>query len=640
MLNIEFKILLFAIVSTFLVSCSTTKQVKPSSKLSNEELMASSDLQYRQNNVEGALSSLDQVLQTEPNNAKALSRKGAILYNQNKKTEAFEYLQKAVAADQTNDADILFSAFMAADAVESLPLAITYGERLQKLPNLTSARQIKVNQMLAQIKLKQKFFNNAQDMKLEKLPSEINTTNLEYLPRISLNDESLFFVRKVYDKEMIYVSTKNGDTLWSEASPFEAWASMESAGAFSIAEDKSRAILTLCYHPKGIGSCDLFLSRKVNGLWSQPAHLGDVINSREWDAQPCFSADGSRIYFSSTRKGGYGGSDIYVINIVENKWQEPVNLGPNINSPGNDDAPFIHADGQTLYFRSDGWPGMGSYDLFMTRLDQDGKVYTDPVNLGHPINTAGDDGAFALSPNGKTAYYATDYFSKQSNEIPNLDIITFTLPESLRSIPTTYLLLEIVDAKTEKTIAAEFEIIDLSTSHKLTKSQHLPNISRPIPIKSGSNLGLFIQKNGYLPHSENFKPEFGRTADEPYKLVVKLQPITERQPIVLNNIFFDTNSSKLKSESYPELDKLVGMLQNEPQMKIKLLGHTDSIGEENDNQLLSENRAKSVYQYLIDHGITTSRLSYQGLGETKPIASNDTEEGRFMNRRTEFIVVE
>ncbi|MBK8393226.1 MAG: hypothetical protein IPL23_29845 [Saprospiraceae bacterium] len=121
-------------------------------------------------------------------------------------------MQKAVAADQTNDADILFSAFMAADAVESLPLAITYGERLQKLPNLTSARQIKVNQMLAQIKLKQKFFNNAQDMKLEKLPSEINTTNLEYLPRISLNDESLFFVRKVYDKEMIYVSTKNGDT--------------------------------------------------------------------------------------------------------------------------------------------------------------------------------------------------------------------------------------------------------------------------------------------------------------------------------------------------------------------------------------------------------------------------------------------
>ena len=140
MFNIVFKILLFAIVSTFLVSCSTTKQVKASTKLSNEELMASSDLQYRQNNVEGALHLLDQVLQAEPNNAQALSRKGAILYNQNKKTEAFEYLQKAVAADQNNDVDILYSAFMAADAVESLPLAITYGERLQKLPNLTSAR--------------------------------------------------------------------------------------------------------------------------------------------------------------------------------------------------------------------------------------------------------------------------------------------------------------------------------------------------------------------------------------------------------------------------------------------------------------------------------------------------------------------
>ncbi len=635
-----YKVLLLVFVSTLIVSCSTTKQAKPASKVSSEELIASSDLQYRQNNAESALKLLDQALQADPTNAKALSRKGAILYNQNKKPEAFEYLQQAVAADQTNDVDILFSAFMAADAVESLPLAITYGERLQKIPSLTSARQIKVNQMMAQLKLKQKFFNNTQDVKLEKLPKEINTKNLEYLPRISLNDESLFFVRKIYDKEMIYVSTKTGDTLWSEASPFEAWASLESAGAFSIAEDKSRAILTLCYHPKGIGSCDLFLSRKVNGMWSQPAHLGDVINSRDWDAQPCFSADGGRIYFSSTRKGGYGGSDIYVINIIDNQWQEPVNMGPNINSPGNDDAPFIHADGQTLYFRSDGWPGMGSYDLFMTRLDQDGKVYTDPVNLGHPINTTGDDGAFALSPDGKTAYYATDFFSKQSDEIPNLDIITFTLPESLRSIPTTYLLLEILDAKTEKTIAAEFEIIDLATSHKLTKSQYIPSVSRPIPITSGANLGLFIQKKGYLPHSENFKPELGRTADQPYKLIVKLQPITERQPIALNNIFFDTNSSKLKSESYPELDKLVGMLQNEPQMKIKLLGHTDNVGEDSDNQILSENRAKSVYQYLIDHGIQATRLSYEGFGEKKPVASNDTEEGRFMNRRTEFIVVE
>ncbi|MBK8393227.1 MAG: PD40 domain-containing protein [Saprospiraceae bacterium] len=186
-------------------------------------------------------------------------------------------------------------------------------------------------------------------------------------------------------------------------------------------------------------------------------------------------------------------------------------FGTQINSPGNDDAPFIHADGQTLYFRSDGWPGMGSYDLFMTRLDQDGKVYTDPVNLGHPINTTGDDGAFALSPNGKTAYYATDYFSKQSNEIPTLDIITFTLPESLRSIPTTYLLLEIVDAKTEKTIAAEFEIIDLSTSHKLTKkptfTKHFQTNSYQEWLKPWS----IHSKNGYLPHSENFKPEFGRT---------------------------------------------------------------------------------------------------------------------------------
>ena len=320
-----------------------------------------------------------------------------------------------------------------------------------------------------------------------------------------------------------------------------------------------------------------------------------------------------------------------------NVWKEPFYMGPMINSSGYDESPFIHADGHTLYFRSDGWPGLGSYDNFISRLNLNGVAVSEPVNLGYPINTFGDDGAFALSSDGKTAYFASDYFSIEKEVKPNLDLITFELPEIYRSVPTTYLLVEVKDVKTGNALNASYELIDLIQNLSIARGSMLVGSSNPIPIVSGTNLGLFVQSEGYYPHSENFQPEAGRNAANPYKISIALQPLEEAKPIVLKNIFFDTNSAVLKQSSYTELEKLIDLLKSKPNMKIKILGHTDDVGNDKENQILSENRAKSVYQFLIDREINAQRLSFEGKGESMPLVNNTSEEGRAQNRRTEFI---
>jgi outer membrane protein OmpA-like peptidoglycan-associated protein len=300
----------------------------------------------------------------------------------------------------------------------------------------------------------------------------------------------------------------------------------------------------------------------------------------------------------------------------------------------DEQSPFIHADDSTLYFCSNGWPGMGGMDLFVSRLGKDGK-WGKPTNLGYPINSSGDENGLTLTANGIFAFFASNKLNGQGG----YDIYTFELPAELRPRTVTYVKGIVEDAVTKQPLESAVEIIDLASNKPVyqdysgaEKGDFLATLT------TGRNYGLNISRDGYLFYSANFTL-IGHENTKPFDLLALLQPIEIGNKVILNNIFFDTNKFLIRDESKPELQKLTDFLTLNKGVKIEISGHTDNVGSDQANQILSENRAKAVYQYLIANGIDAGRLSYKGYGETQPIAGNDTDEGRAKNRRTEFKII-
>src|SRR6185503_2378676 len=346
------------------------------------------------------------------------------------------------------------------------------------------------------------------------------------------------------------------------------------------------------------------------------------------------SSDGRTLYFTSNRKGGYGGYDIWKSELTDKGWGNPINLGPNINTAFDEQSAFIHPDDSTLYFCSNGWPGLGGMDLFVSRLGKDGQ-WGKPVNMGYPINTNGDENGLTLTAEGSHAFYS----SNNLNGYGGFDIYTFELPENLRPRLVTYVKGTVSDAKTKAPLEAAVEIIDLQKNEPIYEDYSDPQEGTFLAtLTTGKNYGLNISKAGYLFYSQNFSL-VGHEPKNPFIISVLLQPIEIGSKVILNNIFFDTNKFDLKPESLAELQKLVDFLTVNPGLKIEISGHTDNVGNDQLNQTLSENRAKAVYQYLVDNKIDPGRLQYKGYGKTQPIAANDTDEGRAKNRRTEFKIV-
>ena len=473
-----------------------------------------------------------------------------------------------------------------------------------------------------------------------KLNSAINTNNSEYLPAITADEQFIIFTRRVENQEDFYISEKllNG---FDEAKPLKELNSPYNEGAHTISPDGNTIIYTVCNSRVTMGSCDLYQAYKKDGRWTNPQNLGPTINSISWDAQPSLSSNGQKLYFSSKRKGGQGGSDIYVSHKSENgSWSTPENLGPIINSEGNEESPFIHPDNHSLYFRSDYYPGMGGFDIFFTKF-KNGK-WNDPENIGYPINTTGDEGALFVKLDGKTAYYAMSNTEDESN----IDIYEIILPEKVSATPTTYIRTNVYDGDSgDKLSKITLDIIDLETGESYWQSLDYNNEIVCIPL--GTNYSFYINAPGYVFHSEHLSLSDIFLQVNPYELEISLIPVIfdeqieelASKPVVLKNIFFETGSFKLLESSFIEIDRLAELLTEHSSLKIRIIGHTDNVGEEIDNQILSENRAKAVYMALLDRNINVSRLEFSGMGESSPIASNNSEEGRQANRRTEFIII-
>jgi len=473
------------------------------------------------------------------------------------------------------------------------------------------------------------------DFKPENLGTSINTNADEYLPNVTADESTLIFTRKIGNNEDFYQS-KRVKNQWTNAVGLSSKINTPeyNEGAQSLTQDGQYLFFTGCNRPDGLGRCDIFLTHKNSTDWDKPFNLGAPINTAGWESQPSISADGKTLYFVSLRKGGYGGYDIWKSTITDKGWSEPENLGPNINTPYDEQSPFIHPDDQTLYFSSNGWPGLGSKDLFLSRKGTDGK-WQKPENLGYPINSSGEENGLTLTADGTYAFFS----SNQLKGAGGFDIYTFEMPEKLRPNVVTYVKGLIKDANSKQPLDADVQIVDLKTNRLIFQNVNPLNQGQFLAtLNVGKNYGLNISRPGYLFYSENFSLLNQKTG-KPFIIEVSLQEIEAGKKSILRNIFFDTNQFVLKPESKSELEKLIVFLTINPKVTIEISGFTDNVGDAKSNQLLSENRAKTVYQYLINNKINASRLTFKGYGALQPIAPNTTEEGRSRNRRTEFKIV-
>lgn len=463
----------------------------------------------------------------------------------------------------------------------------------------------------------------------------INSTESEYFPCFTIDGKELIFTRRLRGANEDFFSSHLVNGQWEPAQPVPGDVNTdENEGAQNISQDGQWLFFTACNRRDGFGGCDIYMSFLEGNKWSEAIDLGGRVNSNQWESQPCLSPDKKDLYFASRRPGGYGGSDIYVCHLQPNgRWSDPENLGPQLNTAGDEQCPFIHADNQTLYFTSNIWPGYGDDDLFYVRKGPGGN-WSKPVNLGYPINTIGREGTLFIKADGKTAYYASD----RADSRGGLDIYSFELREDVRPFKTLWVKGQVLDKKTGAGLPSSVELIDLGTRQTFSKIQTDEKGNYLVTLPLGKDYAFNVNRKGYLFYSDNFSLS-KNAPDSVFEKNIPLQPIEANASIVLKNVFFDVNKFDLQPASLAELDKLVQLMTDNPTLRIQIGGHTDSIGKATDNLKLSENRAKAVVSYLVSKGIAVTRLTAKGFGSTIPVAANKTEEGRAMNRRTEMKVV-
>jgi len=508
---------------------------------------------------------------------------------------------------------------------------------------------------------------------IDNLGNTINSPYADYDPTISADEDILIFTSrrntttgggmdKFIDEyfEDIYISHQvNGK--WEMAANIGSPINTKGHDAVKgLSPDGQKLFIYKDDNGDGnIYSCDL-----EGDKWSKPEKLPKAVNSSAHESSASLSFDGKTLYVVSDREGGIGGRDIYACTQNEKgKWETATNLGAVINTKYDEEGVFMLPDGKTLYFSSEGHNTMGGYDIFKT-VYENGK-WSKPENIGYPINTPDDDVFFVVSASGKHGYYA----SVKNDGLGEKDIyqITFlgpekplilsteddllanlTMPVSENSLApaldikanlVTLLKGIVTDALTGSPLEASIEITDNEKNVSIASFKSNSKTGKYlVSLPSGKNYGIAVKADGYLFHSENFDI----AADANYREVTKdiqLKNLSVGNSIVLKNIFFDFDKATLRSSSTNELERLIKLLTDVPTLKIEISGHTDNKGAAEYNLTLSENRAKAVVDYLVSKGISKDRLVAKGYGFSKPLADNDTEEGRQMNRRTEFEIL-
>lgn len=470
--------------------------------------------------------------------------------------------------------------------------------------------------------------------KIRVLSDTVNKYPMQYFPAITADGEELIFTvrygRAHNDNEDIFVSRKK-DGKWAEPVSISVNINTEyREGACSISADGRHLIFTIC-GPRG---CDLYESKKEGEVWRKPVNLGTGVNSSGWEAQPSLSADGNELYFVSDRKGGIGGYDIwYSKKDSTGAWSRAINLGKSVNTKFDETAPFIHVNNRNLFFASNGLPGFGGVDIYVTEKTEG--QWQGPKNMGAPLNDFEDQYSFVVTSDGGYAFYSREEGRTKSK------IYQTNIPKEFQVSSRGNVVKGIVtDSKTKLALQANVELFDLKTNQKISVfNSDSVNGQYLIIVPGKSEYALHVAEPGYLFYSLHFNYE-EKDQDHPLTIDIALQPMVKNAMTVLNNIFFDFNQSKIKPRSLSELDEVVKFLKDNPTIKVEISGHTDNVGNENYNQQLSLKRAQSVVNYFSFKGIPVTRLTQIGFGSKRPIKPNDSEENRQVNRRIEFKILE
>ncbi|MDR0802020.1 OmpA family protein [Fluviicola sp.] len=493
----------------------------------------------------------------------------------------------------------------------------------------------------------------------------VNTKDAEYFPTITVDGKTLLFTRRIEDKrvpvygeqEDFYVSSLSTFNTWETAVPMpKNINTVNNEGAPTIGADGRSLIFVACAdesgnygdNRKGKGSCDLFYTKRLGVQWTDPVNLPGAINTSNWESQPSLSADGKTIYFVRRviSRGARPDSDIYTSTLKDDgTWDTPVRLPNTINTPYMEESVLIHPDGKTLYFSSQGHQGMGGLDIFVSRKNEKGE-WGEPENLGYPINTSADENSLLVSADGEIAFFASD----REGGFGKLDLYYFVMPEKFRPVKTLYFDGLVFDAITKKPISGKFSLVDIKTGKEVIKSE-ADQVSGAftVSLPIDKEYALSVSYPGYTFFSQNFNMTLADN-QESFHMDVPMNPITAPgATTALKNVFFDLAKATLRPESYVELDRLRDFLKANPTIKIEIGGHTDTRGDSAENLKLSDARAKSVKDYLIQQGIDASRLSSKGYGETMPIftdeaianmaTENEKEKAHQENRRTEYKIV-
>ncbi|POY35996.1 hypothetical protein C3K47_12390 [Solitalea longa] len=465
------------------------------------------------------------------------------------------------------------------------------------------------------------------------LGNAINTDADEYLPSLTADGKQMIFTRKEHNNEDFYTSQFINDQ-WTPAVKLSGNINTPylNEGAQSLSSDGQYLLLTICNAPGGFGRCDLYYSRLEGSEWAAPVNIGAPVNSGAWESQPCLASDGRTLYFASDRKGGQGKIDIWKSYLQDDgTWTEPENLGPNINTPYDEQSPFIHPDNETLYFSSNGWPGMGNSDIYIARKNEDGS-WSQAENVGYPINTNMDDFCLVVTGNGNKGYFSTNNTAGKAGH----DLYSFDIPQELKPKNLTFIKGFVFDETTKENLDALVEVQNLKTGKTVYRSVSNSESGQfYASLPHGNQYAMNVSREGYLFYSGYFSTLEANNTNV-ICLKAPLKEIAVGEKIVLKNIFFETNSYKLSSESMIELQKVIAFMKSNPKIAIEISGYTDNVGEDQSNQVLSENRAKVVYGYLLRSIPNPKRFTYKGFGESQPIDTNETPQGKANNRRTEL----
>lgn len=583
-----------------------------------------------------------------PNNSDLNYKIGYCHFNSIQKSQCLEYFEKAYKLNKTIDKRILFYLgcgyhwnYKFEDAKKC------YSDYLKTLKDKNE--QAEIRRLIQQCNNGIEIMKDTVDVEIINLGENINTEYREYCPHVTSDGSKLYFTsrRKGTTGNTVYEDGMFCEDIYESTHTSAGWSKARNIGS-PLNTGFNDAIVGLSpdgqtmYVYMDANGGDIYVSTLRGSKWQKPKNISEKINKTSHETETCLSSDNKTLYFvSNINSQSLNDHDIYYSTLDKSgKWSAPVNIGKPINSEYDERGVFIHPDGRTLYFCSNGHNSMGGYDIFKSVMDEYGH-WSEPENLGYPINTPLDDLFFSITTSGRNAYYT----SARADGYGQWDLyeIKFPTKEQKQNAPKVLVTLvkgTITDADKNSPLEANIEITDNSKNEVIsTFKSNSSSGAYIVNLPSGKNYGLSVSKDGYLFHSENFN--LADTADfQELVIDVQLKKIQVGTTIILKNIFFDYNKSSLQPESYAELDRVAEILKKQPNLKIEISGHTDNQGSLKYNTDLSESRAKTVVDYLIGKGIAENRLTYKGYAYEKPIATNDTEEGRSANRRVEFKILE